>query len=187
MALKDFFFGKPEKLQQISHFSPGQQQIFQQLLGQQAAGGLGSQPLFGAATNLLQQILSGQDEGAAALQAPAMRQFQEQIIPGIAERFSGLGAGAQSSSAFQQALGGAGAGLAENLAAMGAQRQLGALPQALSFSQAPFQQQMSLLGLSPFENILRPGTGGFLGGLTPGLGQGLGMGLGAGLGSLLLR
>ena len=90
-----------------------QNQILQMLQGQLGQGGS-----FGQAQNYLQNLLSGSPESMQAFQAPAMRQFNEQIVPGLAERFSGLGAGAQSSSAFQQALGQAGAGLAENLQAL---------------------------------------------------------------------
>ena len=80
---------------------------------------------------LVQQLLQGQlgGEGQQAFEAPFLRQFQEQTIPGIAERFSGLGA--QSSSAFQQSLGAAGAGLQENLAAMGATRQQNTITQLM--------------------------------------------------------
>ncbi len=87
---------------------------------------------------LIQQYLQGQlgGEGQQAFEAPYLRQFQEQTIPGIAETFAGLGAGAQSSSAFQQSLGAAGAGLQENLAAMGATRQ-----------QNTIQQLMQMLGI----------------------------------------
>ena len=179
MAFLDFLFGRGEQQQQLPTLNPQQQQLLQQMLSGQ--GGLGQSPLFGQASSLLQGILSGQDQGAAALEAPAMRQFQEQIIPGIAERFSGLGAGAQSSSAFQQALGGAGAGLAERLAAMQSERQTGALGQALPFAQAPFQQQMGLLGVSPFQNIYSPRQPGFLeSGITSLLGnQGFGKALGS--------
>jgi hypothetical protein len=77
----------------------------------------------------LQQALLGQlgPEGDERFAAPFMRQFNEQIIPGLAERFSGLGAGSQSSSSFQQALGTSGADLSERLAAMSGQRQQSAM------------------------------------------------------------
>ena len=177
MALFDFLFGKKEKTQQLPTINPQQQQLLQQML--RGGGGVEQNPIYGQAMSLLQGILSGQDQGGAALEVPAMRQFQEQIIPGIAERFSSLGAGAQSSSAFQQALGGAGSGLAERLAAMRSERQQGALGQALPYAQAPFQQKMGLLGMSPFENVFRPATGGLFGALAPALGSAIGtLGLG---------
>jgi len=48
----------------------------------------------------------------------AQARFQQQTIPSIAERFTALGAGSQGSSAFAQQLGGAGADLQRELAAL---------------------------------------------------------------------
>lgn len=144
----------PAGYQSLSTFSKGQKAPFNQYL-QQLMGMLGGQsmniqqsPLFQQGSSFLQNLLSGSPEATAAFEAPAMRQFQEQIVPGLAERFSGLGAGAQRSSAFSQALGAAGAGLSENLAALRGQLQLGALPQALGYAQQPISnlQGFSQLG-----------------------------------------
>lgn len=66
-------------------------------------------------------------EGMDTFKAPYLREFEEKIIPGLAERFAGMGAGSQSSSAFQQALGSSGADLSERLGVLGAQREQGAL------------------------------------------------------------
>ena len=67
--------------------------------------------------------------------------FRTQTIPGLAERFTNMGQGAQSSSGFQDALGRAGAGLHTDLAGMRSQ----------------FGLQQLGLGLRPqFENVLRP-------------------------------
>lgn len=160
MSLLDFLFGKKPETQQIPTMDPQQQQLLSQLLGglggplKSGLGGLGS-------------LLGGDTE---AFEAPAMRQFQEQIVPGIAERFSGIGGGAQQSSAFQQALGQAGAGLSERLAMQRAglqQQGLGQLSQLLGLG----------LGQKPFGIGMQPGTSGFLGGLAPGIGAGIGGGL----------
>lgn len=138
-------------------------------------------------SQLLPQLLGraqGMDMGA--FEAPYKRQFEQEIIPGLAERFAGLGAGSQSSSAFQQALGQAGAGLTENLAMLREQQQQNAL-----------QSLAQLLGI-PMEGLVKKGLGlgqrfgqagaGALGGaasgalagsVIPGIGTGLGAGLGA--------
>lgn len=70
-----------------------------------------------AGTSFLQDLLgkSAKDQ-YKQFEAPYLRQFREEIVPGLAERFTG--GDAQHSSAFQQALGGAAAGLTENLAAL---------------------------------------------------------------------
>lgn len=130
----------------LSTLNPEQQQLFSQL-SQQLMGGQQS-PLMGVGTNYLQNLLSGSPEAFQQFEAPIKRQFQEQVIPGIAERFSGLGSGAQSSSAFQQALGQAGSGLSENLAALRGGMQMQALPQALQFAQQPISNILQLLGLN---------------------------------------
>lgn len=163
MSISSFLFGKEPTLEQLPTMTPQQQQLLSQLLG-----GLGA-PL-GAGMQRLSQLLSGAPEALEAYRAPMMREFKEQIVPGLAERFTGYGAGAQRSSAFQQALGGAGAGLAERLAMQRAGLQTGAMGQLGGLLGAG-------LGATPFGYQFTPGTAGFLGGMAPGLGAGLGMGL----------
>jgi len=158
--LSEILFGKPEKTEKVQLLDPAQQQLqsqLMQLLGpllQQGGGYLGG--MFG--------------EGAAEqFAAPYMRQFQEEIVPGIAERFTE--AGGQRSSAFAQQLGKAGAGLEEQLASLQGQ-----------LSQQGLQSLMGLLGagLTPTQQaVFRPQTGGLAGGLVGGVGQGLGTALGA--------
>lgn len=166
-----------------SSFSTGtkqQSQFLQQLLGQLSgqSSNIGQNPLFQQGSNYLQQLLSGSPESTAAFEAPAMRQFNEQIIPGIAERFTGAfgGAGAQSSSAFQQALGQAGAGLSENLQALRSGLQFGALPQALGYAQQPISnlQGFGQLGLGTQMRGFAPKQQGFLQQLLQALAGGVG-------------
>lgn len=156
-SLKEMLFGKKGKMQALPTLSPEQQQLFGQLLG-----GL-RQPLQTGLGNL-GQLLSGE---AGAYEAPAMRQFYEQIVPGIAERFTGMGAGAQQSSAFQQALSQAGAGLAERLAM-----------QRAGLQQQGLGQLQSLLGMGigtpTYQWMGIPGTQGGLSSLLGGAGQALG-------------
>jgi hypothetical protein len=173
----------PAGYRQLSTLSRGQQGLLQQLLG--SLGGqstnIQQSPLFQQGSSYLQALLSGSPEATAAFEAPAMRQFQEQIIPALAERFAGLGAGAQSSSAFKLALGAAGAGLAENLAGLRGQLQLSALPQALGFAQQPISnlQGFSQLGLGTSTKAFAPRQLPFWQQLLLGLGGGLGQAGGA--------
>ena len=167
-SLKEMLFGKKGKIEALPTLSPEQQQLLGQLLG-----GLGG-PIQSGLGNL-QSLLSGDME---AYEAPAMRQFQEQIVPGIAERFTGMGAGAQQSSAFGQQLGAAGAGLAERLAM-----------QRAGLQQQGLGQLQSLLGMGigtpTYQWMGMPGTQGGLGSLASGFGSSLGMGGGYGLLKLL--
>lgn len=112
----------PSGYNTVSTFNPQQQQLF----GQHAQGLSSLQPQI---MKYLQGLFSDDSESAAAFEAPYMRQFNEQTIPALAERFAGLGA--TSSSGFQQALGQAGAGLSENLASLREQLKYGAAQQGM--------------------------------------------------------
>lgn len=162
----------PKGYDRFSNLNPQQRQIFDQLA--QILGGGGN---FQQAQDYQSQLLSGDPEATKAFEAPYMRQFNEKVIPGIAERFSGAGAGAQSSSAFQQALGGAGADLQERLA----QLREGLRYQA---SNQPFEQLMRVLGLET-EGLVKkelPWWQQALVAFGGGAGQALGMGGKAALG-----
>lgn len=139
----------PEGYKQLSTLSGGQKQLLQQLLGslQGQSSNIQQSPLYQSGTSYLQNLLSGSPEAFQAFEAPHLRQFQEQIVPALAERFAGMGSGAQSSSAFQQALGQAGAGLSERLAALRAGLQSEAVPQALGYAQQPISNLQGLAGL----------------------------------------
>lgn len=168
MPLMDFLFGQKGGFEQTPSMNPQQLQLLQQLLG--GLGGASQQGM-----GFLQNLLSGD---TSQFEAPLMRQFSEQTIPGIAERFTGMGAGAQGSSAFGQQMGAAGAGLTEQLGALrgGLQMQgLGQLRGLLGMG----------LGARPFESIYRPASTGFLGAMAPGIGQGIGSAGSFGLLSLL--
>lgn len=174
MSVSSFLFGRdvPSEFQRFETLDPGQQQVLSQL-----TGGLG-----GGIQNLLQMLTgltSGEPGATQAFEAPAMRQFQEQIIPQLAERFTGAGAGAQDSSAFRQQLGAAGAGLAENLQALRSQLGLQAGGQLSGLlGQA--------LGTPTSQGFFTPGTRqpGFLEGIAPGIGRGLGALIPGGVGKL---
>lgn len=169
MPLMDFLFGKtePEKIKQISTLSPEQQQVFNQFLSQLSG------PMSQGIGNL-SQILSGSPEAFKAFEAPAMRQFNQQIIPGLAERFSSMGSGAQGSSAFGQQLGQAGAGLSENLAAMKANLQSGAMDQLTRLFGMGQQQNQQTFYTPERQNQ------GLFGSMAPGIGMGIGSMFGGG-------
>lgn len=102
----------------------------------------------------LQQPGQFQPIGFQPIANEATRQFEQDIIPGLAERFSGMGG--QRSSAFQQSLGQAGGDLASRLAALGSQHAVGqqqagmqqqGLNQQLLGQLAQFLQGQGQLGL----------------------------------------
>lgn len=155
MAFLDFLFGKKEKTQEFQKYNPQQEAALNQLL----AGGQKQLP---EAFDYLSMLLSQDPQQMAAFEAPAMRQFNEQIIPGIAERFtSQFGPGSQRSSAFGQQLGAAGAGLAERLQAQRSGLGLSALSQLQSLLSGGLGQRS--------DKVVRPAQPGLLQGLVPGL------------------
>lgn len=150
----------PAGYQQLSTMSKGQSGLLKQLLGslQGQSTNIQQSPLFQQGSSFLQSLLSGSPEATAAFEAPYMRQFNEQIIPQLAERFSGAGAGAQSSSAFQQALGQSGADLSERLAALKGNLGMQAAGQGLQYAQQPISnlQGFSQLALGTSTKAFAP-------------------------------
>jgi len=156
--LKEGLFGGPGQVVQSPLLSGPQQQL----------QGLTIQ-------NLMQMLQQGQQGPAQYQQAfapiaqNARQNFQTDTIPSLAERFTALGGG-QNSSAFQGALGRAGAGLESELGAMGAQ--FGQQQQQLDQS---YLLNLLRLALAPqFETSYLPGKSGLFGGVGNAIGQGLG-------------
>ncbi len=133
----NFALGTPGHVEQTQNFTPEQQSIMQ-LLQQLGAFGL-----------------QNPTAGFEPIEQQARNQFQQHTVPGIAERFTSMGAGnALSSGTFNSQLGQAGAGLEGDISAQKAQ-----------FGQQNMQQllQMLQLALQPqFENSYRPREAGAL-------------------------
>lgn len=149
-GLSNILFGRRGSVSQLPLYTPQQQSMMSQL---------GSQALAG---------LQGNQFDFAPIEAQARRGFSQQTIPGIAERFTGMGGG-QRSSAFAGALGGAGADLDTNLAALKSQYGLQQQNQLMNMLQLALRPQ--------FENTYRPSTQGLFGGILGGASQGIGSSL----------
>jgi len=166
VIMNKLFPGKQGEMKALPTMSGGQQDLFQQLLSGLSGGNAGGGAM-GSGMNFLQGILGGD---TSKFEAPLMRQFNEQTVPGIAERFSGMGAGSQGSGAFGQQLGAAGAGLSENLGALRGGLQM----QALS----PLMEMLRMGVSTPtFQWQQMPGSQGAGSAMAPGIGQGIGKGL----------
>ena len=171
--------GRPERVMQTPLYTPQQEAVLNQLLG-------GAQQQLPQGFEFLQNILSQNPQAMQAYERPALRQFEEQILPTIAERFTGdYGTGSSRSSAFGQQLGQAGAGLAENLQAQRA---------GLGFQGLQGLLQLLSGGLGErTQRTFRPSQPGLLtgllqnlvGGTTTGVGYGIGQAGSSGLASLL--
>ena len=180
------FSGNKDKNRQISTLTPEQKGYLKDLFGNLQGGGVGQN--YGQANSYIGNLLSGDPEAYQKFAAPYMTQFEQQTVPGLAERFAGLGGGlgggALSSSGFGQAIGGAGAQLQSNLAGLYAQLQQQAAQQA-------FGQYNTMagygLGTQAFQPAYQPGNLGFggsaLSGIFEGVGKGIGQQAGSGLSS----
>jgi len=123
-------------------------------------------PTYQAGNKYIQDILSQNPEMMQQFEAPYMRQFREQIVPDLAQRFAS--GGSLSSSAFNQSMGQAASSLSERLAAMRANLGMTAANQALAYSQVPFQQQLANQGLNLNRMQLALGTPAFGQAMIPG-------------------
>ena len=156
-SVSEWIFGKAPKLQQKPTGTAQQGQfgghdlisLLQQMMGQ--GGG------FNAANQYDQNLLDQGPEAFNNFSAPYMQQFQDRVLPGIAERFAGHGA--LSSSGFGQAIGGATSDFQSQLAQMFSQMQ----GQAAGRQQNQFANLSGLgLNYSPFAYHEQQGMQGFL-------------------------
>src|ERR1700679_1928535 len=184
MAIGNFLTGSPASSQQFSTITPQQAGV---------KGAVGNQAL-----RMLQNLGGGQNN-FEPIANQARTQFNEQTIPGLAERFTNFGSGANRSSAFQGALGEAGSNLEQGLAALKSQfgQQQQGLDQNLlqlllghslsPESETGFQQedQGILGGLTPYLSQLLPYLPAILGSFFGPGGTAAGAGVGAGLSALL--
>jgi hypothetical protein len=135
----------------------------------QTGGGLENNPLFGGASNFIQSLYSNDPNAFKNFEAPYMQNFEQNIIPGIAERFAGAGTGggAMSSSGLNQSLAQAGRNLQTDLAGLRSGLQMQGLPQALNFAQQPTQNRLTAASQIPGQYHEIPGQGGFLHNISP--------------------
>lgn len=163
---------KKDKYKQLPLFTPSQNKFMETMLQS-------SQPGMLQGMDYLTKMLSGDESSYNKFAQPYMNQFNQEIVPQLAERFAGVDA--QSSSAFGQSLGGAGGNLMANLAALREGLKSQALSQLQSMSSIGTQQR--------FENMYKQADNSGAGKAAKMAGQGTGdlmdalMALFAGMGS----
>ena len=179
--IMEMIFGHGDQNVQQSTLTGGQQGFLNNLLsqlGQMSGQGGGMQE----AMQTLMGFLDPNSEQYKNFEAPYMQQFNQQTIPGLAEKFAGFGGGmggGLSSSGFGQALGAAGSNLQTQLAQMKSQMQR----QAVGDLFGQYNQMGSQgLGTRAFENQYQPGSTGLLGSAITGLTGGVGLGAGPQIG-----
>lgn len=160
-GVNSFLGGTPGQINQVSNLRPDQEPLSQQLV--QAGMNPGAGGAFGTSADYYRNLLSDNPADMQAFNAPAMRQYNQDIMPGISEQFAGMGAGNLSSSGFQNAQVQGATDLAERLGAIRANlRQAGA--QGLT--------NIGNLGLQSFQqNYEQPGTPGLLATAAPAFGN----------------
>lgn len=116
-GVNDFLWGTD--FSKMDTMSPEQIQQLQQILQSLSQDGQLGQG-YGQSLSGLQEMLDPSSAAMQRFEAPHLQQFEQQTIPGIAERFAGAGAqgGALSSSGFGQSLSSAGSQLQTQLAGM---------------------------------------------------------------------
>jgi len=140
-GMKDFFLGKGAETKTQPIYNPQQEALLNKMLG-------GLQQQLPLVLQNLQNILGGDPETMEAFARPARREFEEETLPTIAQRFtSTFGPGSQRSSGFTQAVARAGRKSAEDIASQrlglqsqAAQQLMGLAGGALSPRQYQYQQ-----------------------------------------------
>lgn len=175
MGFFDFLFGSPEKRENVSTLRPEQEGLYQQAVG--AGKGRGAGGAFGEAADYYRNNLSDNPADFAAMAAPTLRQYNQDIVPGISEQFAGMGAGGLSSSGFRNAQVQGATDLSERLGAMRAN---------LRQSSAQGLQNIGQQGLQSYSQnmVTQPGTEGFLAPALGALGTAAAGPLGGAIGNL---
>lgn len=156
-GLREFLLGTPEQFVR----TPSREMLYEQMIR-------GLTQNLPRGYDLLSTLLGPQSGLYSEFEEPAIRMFQEQLVPELAGRFTARGEGGQGSSAYQQQMNAAASRLAQDLAARRTGMRQSALDQL-------FSQAGQAMAARPFDLIpRRPGAleGGALG-LLQGLGQGV--------------
>lgn len=171
-----FFTGTPEKRENVSTLRPEQEGLYNQLLN--SGRGQGAGGAFGQSADYYRNLLNDDSADYDDFSAPALRQYNQDIIPGLSEQFAGMGSGALSSSGFRNAQVQGATDLAERL---------GALRANLRQSGAQGLQNIGQMGLNNFSQnmVTQQGTPGLLGSLSPAIGKGIGAAVGGPIGSAI--
>ena len=168
-AAGKFLTGTPEKRENVSTLRPEQEGLYNQLT--QAGQRPGAGGAFGTAADYYRGNLSNDPSDFNAFAAPALRQYNQDIAPGISEQFAGMGSGGLSSSGFQNA---------QIQGATDLSERLGALRAQLRQSSAQGLQNIGQLGLGNYSQNMttQPGSEGFLSQIGPAIGTAAGAYLG---------
>lgn len=161
----NFLGGTPGTRENVSSLRPEQEPLYQQAVN--AGIGPGAGGAFGQSADYYRNLLSDNSADADAFAAPALRQYNEQIMPDISEQFAGLGSGGLSSSGFRNAQISGATDLSERI---------GAIRANLRQSAAQGLQNIGQNGLQSYSQNMetQPGSEGLLSQIGPAVGTGIG-------------
>lgn len=110
-------FGKKDQMKQVPTMTKEQKALLDQILQMTGPGGQLGQG-YQKSLGYQLQLMDPNSEAVRQFTEPYMKEFEQQTVPGLAERFAGAGAmgGGLSSSGFGQALSSAGGNLQSQLA-----------------------------------------------------------------------
>jgi len=156
LGLLGGFGGKKDMIRKLEAMNPEQLEHLSrqlQMLGPEGQVG----QAFGQGMSGLQQMLDPSSAAYQRFEAPHLQQFEQQTVPGIAERFAGADpmGGALSSSGFGQSLSAAGGRLQTDLAGMKAGLQQNAIRDIMRQYSGMSGQAM---GAQPFAYSYQPGS-----------------------------
>ena len=180
MSLKSFLFGssKPKAIQTPT-LTPDQTNLVNT-----TARNL--QPVQKSGLEFLQSLISQDPEAISQFEKPALRQFREETIPGLAEQYNAMGA--LTGGNFQQALLHQARTLSENLAQMRGNLGLQATGLAQGYNSPALQSTFQTNFLAPRQGFLQgllQQIAPVLGAIATGGASGIASGAAGGLGSLL--
>lgn len=162
VSLKDWFFGSEDKLEQVPNGTPQQLNLHNNVIDQ--ANNL-SQGGYNAAQKYQTNLLQPGNESYQNFANPYIENFEEEILPMIAERYAGMGA--LSSSGFGQSVGSASKGLQTGLAKLFEELRMQA---AGNITNQYNQLTNTGLNYKPFDYQKKQGSAGFINPLISALG-----------------
>jgi hypothetical protein len=152
---------------QGSTYSKGQRSfidnILEDLRGMRGNANIMQNPNYQQGQNWLSSLFND-PEFFKNFEAPLQRQFQEETIPGLANRFASMGSGGSlGSTGFRNQLAREGSNLHTNIAGLRGGLQQQGVNQSLQYAQQPFSNYFNLagLGLTPTNNTYQQGSLGF--------------------------
>ncbi len=147
-SLGNLFAGTPAKYENVSTLRPEQEGLYNNLLSAGKQAGAGG--AFGQSADYYRNLMSDDSADFNSFAAPQMRQYNQDIVPGISEQFSGMGAGGLSSSGFRNA---------QIQGATDLSERLGALRANLRQSGVQGLQNIGQLGLGNFSQNVQTQQG----------------------------